>query len=63
VAISGTTFDWSLFSGAVLQGAVTGFLGGVGSVAFTLPGGFVAGVTAEATAAVVTVTNPYESLQ
>ena len=63
VAISGTTFDWTAFTASTLQGAFTGFLAGVGGIAFTLPGGFVAGVTAESTAAVVTITDPASSLQ
>ena len=63
IAISGTSFDWSAFTGATLEGAVTGFLVGVGGVAFTLPGGTVAGVTAEATAGVITITDPAQSLQ
>jgi len=63
VAISGATFDWTAFTASTLQGAFTGFLAGVGGIAFTLPGGFVAGVTAESTAAVVTITDPASSLQ
>jgi len=62
-AVSGATFDWTAFSADTLQGAVTGFLVGVGGIAYTLPGGVVAGVTAEGTAAVVTVTDPADSLQ
>jgi hypothetical protein len=62
-AISGATFDWTAFTADTLQGAVTGFLVGAGGIAYTLPGGVVAGVTAESTAAVITVTDPADSLQ
>jgi hypothetical protein len=61
-AISGAGFDWSVFSGAVLQGAISGAIAGAGALAFTLPGGFVAGVTAEGTVAIINMTDPYLSL-
>jgi hypothetical protein len=63
LALSGGSFDGSLFVGSVLQGAVTGFLVGVGGVMFTVPGGTVAGVSAEGLATVITITDPSDSLE
>jgi hypothetical protein len=63
VAISNASFDWSTFTGAILQGAVTGFLVGLGGLAFSVPGGTVAGVSAEGLAAVINMTDPYKSLE
>lgn len=62
-AMSGADFSWSLFSGAVAQGAITGFLITGGGYLFAVPGGVVAGVVAEGTAAVITMTDPYKSLE
>ncbi|NJN51661.1 MAG: class IIb bacteriocin, lactobin A/cerein 7B family [Gammaproteobacteria bacterium] len=61
-ALSGS-FTWTGFTGSVLQGAITGALMGGGGVLFAVPGGVVAGVSANGLAAVITATDPAQSLQ
>jgi hypothetical protein len=58
IAVSGGTFDGGAFTASILQGATIGFLGTLGGVMFTVPGGMVAGVSAEGLATVITATNP-----